>query len=130
MFAKLFIVLALVIGVAGVAAADPVEGVWKTQPDDNGYYAHVTISACGAEICGVLGRAFDSFDQPYEGPAVGRRMIWAMSPQGGGAYTGGKIWVPDRDKTYNSRMTLNGDRLSVEGCLLGICRGQTWTRLR
>ena len=57
--------------VAGAAAADPVEGVWMTQPDDNGNYAHVTIAPCGAEICGVLGKGFDSAGSPIASQATG-----------------------------------------------------------
>ena len=113
---------------AGAAWADPVEGTWKTQPDDNGHYGLVSIKACGAEICGTLGQAFDAKGNRIDSPNIGKRMIWAMKPQGNGAYSGGKIWAPDRDKTYNSKMTLSGNALKVEGCVLGICRGQTWTR--
>jgi uncharacterized protein (DUF2147 family) len=124
--------LALAVGLMGLATAalaDPVEGVWQTQPDDNGNFALVTIAACGTEICGTLGKGYDSAGQPIASPNIGRQMIWGMSPKGGGAYGGGKIWAPDRDKTYNSKMALSGDRLKVEGCVLGICRGQTWRRV-
>ena len=114
---------------AGAAFADPVEGTWKTQPDDNGNYGVVSIKTCGAEICGTLGQGYNSAGQKISSPNIGKRMIWAMKPQGGGQYSGGKIWAPDRDKTYNSKMTLSGNRLKVEGCVLGICRGQTWTRM-
>ncbi|MCB1332929.1 MAG: DUF2147 domain-containing protein [Roseivivax sp.] len=115
---------------AGAALADPVEGVWKTQPDDNGHYGHITISMCGAEICGVIGKAYDGAGKELASENVGKQMIWAMQAEGGGQYKGGKIWAPDRNKTYNSRMALNGDTLKVEGCVLGICRGQTWTRVK
>ena len=114
---------------AGAALADPVVGTWKTQPDDNGNYGHVIISTCGSEICGVIDKGYDSKGKQLASPNVGKRMLWAMKPQGGGAYSGGKIWAPDRDKTYNSKMTLSGNTLKVEGCVLGICRGQTWTRV-
>ena len=46
------------IAMAGTAAADPVLGVWKTEPDD-GAYGHVEMSMCGAAICGILIRSFD-----------------------------------------------------------------------
>ena len=53
-----------------------------------------------------------------------------MEAQGSGAYSGGKVYSPDRDKTYNSKMQLSGNKLAVSGCVLGICRdGGTWTRL-
>ena len=113
----------------GAAFADPVEGTWRTQPDDNGNFGVVTISSCGSSICGTLGQGYDASGNKIASPNIGRQMIWDMKPQGGGAYRGGKIWAPDRDKTYNSKMTLNGDTLSVEGCVLFICRdGGTWTR--
>ena len=32
---------------AGAAFADPVEGNWKTKPDDNGNFGIVKIAACG-----------------------------------------------------------------------------------
>ncbi len=114
---------------AGAAAADPVVGVWKTQPGDEGNYAHVTISTCGAKICGVLGKGFNASGGEIASDNIGRQMIWDMSADGGGKYSGGKIWAPDRDKTYNSKMTLSGNSLEVKGCVLGICRGQVWTRV-
>jgi len=110
--------------------ADPVEGVWKTRPDDNGNFGHVQVAPCGAKICGVLVKAFDNSGAPVDSPNVGKRIIWDMVAEGDGYYAGGKIWSPDRDKTYNSNMTLKGDSLGVKGCVLGICRdGGTWTRV-
>jgi uncharacterized protein (DUF2147 family) len=48
-----------------------------------------------------------------------------------GVYDDGKVWSPDRDKTYSSDMTLSGNSLAVRGCVLGICRdGGTWTRVK
>lgn len=122
--------MAAVFALAGGAAlADPVEGTWRTQPDDNGNFGLVKISTCGAEICGVLGQGYDKSGNKVSSPNNGKRMIWAMQPKGNGKYAGGKIWAPDRDKTYNSKMQLNGSSLKVEGCVLGICRGQTWSRV-
>ena len=111
------------------AAADPIFGTWKTQPDDNGNFGHVEISACGNAVCGVIRAAFDSAGNPRPSDNIGKRMIWDMNARGDGNYRGGKIWAPDRDKTYNSRMELSGNTLEVSGCVLGICRGQTWSRV-
>ncbi|MBV2360441.1 DUF2147 domain-containing protein [Thalassococcus sp. CAU 1522] len=127
---KILSIAAGLVLAASAAMADPVEGVWKTQPGDDGNFGLVTISACGAEICGVLGQGYDKAGKKIDSPNIGKRMIWAMKPNGGGQYSGGKIWAPDRDKTYNSKMTLSGNQLKVEGCVLGICRGQTWTRVK
>lgn len=117
--------------IAGAAAADPVLGTWKTAPDDNGHFGHVQIAPCGPAFCGVLVRAFDGAGKPLESPNVGKRIVWDMQNKGDGRYADGKVWSPDRDKTYNSRMRLSGDSLSVSGCVLGICRdGGTWSRVK
>lgn len=113
---------------AGAAMADPVVGTWKTQPGDDGNYALVTIAKCGSQICGTLGKGFDSSGNTIDSPNIGRKMIWDMNADGGGSYSGGKIWAPDRDKTYKSKMSLSGNTLKVSGCVLGICRSQTWKR--
>ena len=117
--------------VAGSAWADPVEGVWQTRKDDNGNFGHVEIAPCGPAFCGVLVRAFDGAGKQIESPNVGKRIVWDMVAYPDGLYDDGKIWSPDRDKTYNGDMTLAGDRLSVRGCVLGICRdGGTWQRVK
>ena len=116
---------------AGAAfAADPVEGIWKTAPDDNGNFGHIDVKACGPAFCGTLIKAFDGSGAQIESPNVGRQIIWDMMAKGDGNYEDGKVWSPDRDKTYNSYMILKGDGLSVKGCVLGICRdGGTWSRV-
>ena len=120
----------LAAGATGAAAADPVLGVWQTQPGDDGAFGQVTMADCGGTLCGTLTRAFDAAGKPKDSDRIGRKIVWDMTPEGGGAYGGGKIWAPDRDKTYNSKMMLAGDRLTVSGCVLGICRSQIWTRVR
>ena len=116
---------------AGTAAlADPVYGTWKTGPGDDGSFAHVTLADCGGKICGTLGKAFNRAGKPVSSDKVGKRMIWDMAPAGDGKYSGGKIWAPDRDKTYKSKMALSGNALKVSGCVGPICRSQTWTRVQ
>lgn len=117
---------------AGMAmAADPVEGVWKTKADDNGNFGHIEIKPCGPAFCGTLVKAFDSAGAETDSPNVGKKIVWDMMATGDGNYEDGKIWSPDRDKTYSSYMVLQGDGLSVKGCVFGICRdGGTWTRVK
>lgn len=121
---------AMLVVCAATAGADPVLGTYKTQPDDNGNYGHVELYQCDANICGVIRKAFDGSGAEVASDNIGRRMLWDMTAQGGGAYGGGKIWAPDRDKVYTSKMALSGDALSVSGCVLVVCRSQTWTRVR
>lgn len=124
-----FALIAAVTLLAGAASADPVAGTWKTQPGDDGAYGHVTVAPCGSAICGTIAKAFNASGQEIASDNIGKPIIWDMQAKGGGAYSGGKIWAPDRDKTYNSKMSLSGNALKVEGCVLGICRDQMWSRV-
>lgn len=113
------------------AFADPVEGMWRTEPDDNGNTGNIQIAPCGDRICGVLVQAFDGGGAIMASDNIGKQIIWDMIPEGEGYYDGGKVWSPDRNKTYKSNMTLTGDSLTVKGCVLGICRnGGTWARVK
>ncbi len=127
---KLALTAALIFA-AGSALADPVEGTWKTKPDDNGDYGHVEIAPCGEMFCGVLVEAFDSSGAVKDSENIGKQIIWDMVAYGDGAYDDGKVWSPDRNKTYNSEMQLSGDSLAIKGCVIGICRdGGTWARVK
>ncbi|MFK7751465.1 MAG: DUF2147 domain-containing protein [Sedimentitalea sp.] len=128
-------VLSAVLGVtlAGTALADPVAGVWKTAPGDSGGYLHVKIAPCGSAICGTIQSAFeDGGARSTDYEHLGKRLIWDMAADGGGAYSGGKIWAPDNNKTYSSKMKLSGRKLVVKGCVAGglVCRGQDWKRVK
>lgn len=121
---------AAVLGiVAGAAGADPVEGVWQTEPD-SGAYAHVTMQPCGTAICGVISRSFNAQGE-YKSPNQGKTLVIDMVPQGGGNYRG-KVWRPSNNKIYRGKMSLNGDRLKMQGCVAGglICSSQAWRRVQ
>lgn len=112
-------------------AADPVEGTWKTTPDDNGNFGHIQIAPCGGAICGTLVKSFGPDGGEIASENTGKKIIWDMKADGGGKYSGGKVWAPDRDKTYKSKMQLDGNSLNIQGCVLGICRdGGNWKRLQ
>lgn len=122
---------AAVLMSAGMAIADPAHGTWKTIPDDNGNYGHIAVTTCSnGKICGQLVKSFNPDGSVLESENTGKMIIWDMENLGGGNYGNGKIWSPDRDRTYKSKMTLSGSSLAVEGCVLGICRdGGTWSRV-
>ncbi|PSL20387.1 DUF2147 domain-containing protein [Shimia abyssi] len=130
---KQMMMAAAMVLAGGAAMADPAEGVWKTAPGDSGGYLHVAISACGAALCGTIKEAIAA-DGANTGDYehLGKKMLWDMKANGGGKYSGGKIWAPDTDKTYKSKMTLNGNTLSVRG-FVGVSafgRSQDWTRIQ
>lgn len=116
---------------AGQALADPIFGTWRTPADDNGNSGHVQVKACGDMICGTLIKSFDASGNPMDSANIGKLIIWDMKARGSGKYGGGKVWSPDRDKTYASKLVLEGDSLKVSGCVLVVCRdGGTWQRVQ
>ncbi len=122
--------LALAMGLSGAAMADPLVGTWRTAPDDNGDTGLIEVTICGTSLCGTLVEAFDSSGNSMASPNIGRQIIWNTNPTGDGSSYRGRIYAPDRDSTYNSRLTLSGNTLQVCGRLLGIQRcGGDWTRV-
>ena len=115
---------------AAAAFADDALGDWRTQPDDNGNFGVVRLAPCSGKICGTLMSSYDSAGKPFASERAGTTIVKDMSPNGGGAYSGGTIYAPDRDKTYRSKMQLNGNTLTVSGCVGPFCRSQTWTRVK
>ncbi|WP_417249882.1 DUF2147 domain-containing protein [Celeribacter sp.] len=119
----------LALGLATPAfAADPVEGTWQTQVDD-GSYAYVKLAPCGPAICGNITRTFNA-EGEYKSPNIGKALVIDMAPKGGGAYEG-KVWRPSNNKIYIGKMEMNGDRLTLKGCVAGglICSSQIWARI-
>lgn len=128
---KKTLTMAVALGLlATQTLADPLFGIWATVPDDNGNSGHIRVEACGDAICGTLIKSFDGAGKEYASENIGKLIIWDMKPRGNGSYGGGKIWSPDRDQTYSSKLKLDGDTVQVSGCVLVICRdGGTWTRV-
>ncbi len=128
---KIALSAAAVLFSAGMAlAADPLEGVWRTAADDNGESGLINVAPCGAELCGTLAKAYDASGAEKASDNIGRKIISETVNNGGGKYSG-KIYSPDRDKTYTSKLVLKGDVLKVSGCVFGICRnGGTWTKVK
>lgn len=114
MLGKLSLFAAATLLMAGVAAADPIEGAWRTQSG-----ATAAISNCGGGFCITLKSS------KHKGKQIGR-----MAPQGENEYAG-EITDPETDKTYTGKGSLSGTTLKMKGCVLGglICKSQTWTRL-
>ncbi len=114
---------------AGLAAADPAQGVWKTEVDD-GAYAHVEMKPCGGNICGKIARTFNSGGE-YESANKGKLLVRNMTPKGDGSYNG-KVWRPSNDKIYIGKMQVDGNTLVLKGCVAGglICSSQKWTRVK
>lgn len=123
-------IIAAALAVAGTAAAaDPIEGVWQTQPDE-GAFAHVTVAPCGGAFCGTITRTFKDAAE-FQSPNLGKQIVRNMAPQGGGEYSG-QVWRPANDKVYNGKASVSGDRMSLSGCVAGglICKSQAWAKIQ
>ena len=120
---------ALALAATAALAADPIEGVWQTQPDE-GALALVRIAPCGAAFCGTIVKTFKG-QQEYRSPNIGKQIVIGMTPSGEGAYAG-KVLRPADNKTYNGKAQVSGGSMKLSGCVAGglICKSQTWTRLR
>ena len=125
---RIAITAAALFALAAPAFADPLEGMWRTAKDDNGNSGLIQVAPCGEALCGTLVKSFDANGNDMASANIGRQIISQTVARGNGEYRG-KVYSPDRDKTYNSRLQLTGDTLAVSGCVIGICRdGGTWTR--
>ena len=110
-----------------------VEGVWKTEANEQGGYLEVTVAPCASDdskICGKISKAYNKDGEDSSYPNLGKPIIENMSMDDETSFSGGTIWDPEKDKTYKSKMTLQGDELDVDGCVAIICDGQAWQRVK
>ncbi len=114
---------------AGAASADPIEGLWQTQPDE-GSFAYVKITPCGSAFCGTISRTFKDKAE-YNSPNIGKKIVIDMVPQGGGNYKG-QVLRPADNKIYSGKASVNGNSMKLSGCVAGglICKKQNWSRLQ
>jgi len=125
------------------ALAADAEGRWRTIDDETGEAKSIVEIERSAD--GVYrGKVVELFnpsrpdptcdkcsDDRKGQPIIGMEIIRNMRTSGADAYAGGTILKPDEGKVYKSKMKLieNGGKLEVSGCVLFICRSQTWERI-
>jgi len=135
------------IGLAAVAvsalvalpaqAAQPVTGRWATVDGK----AIVNSAPCGTHLCGRIekivkptpGRPHTDIKNPdptlRSRPLVGLALLSDFSDAGD--IWKGTIYDPESGKSYNSKVSRNGDgTLKVQGCIAFFCKTQTWTPVR
>ena len=139
-FAAAFAVCGLA---ASAASASPsAEGDWIVEKRDG----TVRIAPCRNDASRLCGNIV-SMPQPNDASGQRKRdvnnpdaamrsrtilglpLITGFKPAGPGKWDGGKIYNPEDGKTYNSKMEVTAKgTLKVSGCVLVICKAQTWTR--
>ena len=96
---------------AGAAAADPIEGRWKTEAGST-----AQISSCGKEFCVKL------INGSHAGKQIGKMAV------DGNEYRG-TITDPNEDKTYDGKAWLpSNSTLKMRGYSGLFFKTQTWTR--
>ena len=132
--------IAMLCAGIGVALADP-KGLWLA---DDG--AHVSITACGSDLCGVLVHTGSPLDpdtgRPWTDknnadphlqnrPLIGVTVLIAMRPNGVGKWSG-HLYNTDDGKTYNGNLSeLDARTIHVEGCVgTVLCGGEDMTRIK
>ena len=106
-----------------------VLGEWWTP----GFGARVKLERCFNEICGHIVWVWD--DAPGQiadqRPLVGRKVVEGMRQEATNAqrWSGGTLYNPEDGRHYKGALTLAAaNRLTLEGCVLMICKSQTWRR--
>ncbi|MBB5516780.1 uncharacterized protein (DUF2147 family) [Rubricella aquisinus] len=123
---------ALIALMPASAIAEAAHGMWASERNEEGNWIEVNIQPCAGDAaltCGTIARAMSATGENTEYEHTGRMIIEDMEVLDATRYANGTIWAPDDDKTYKSNMQVNGDTLTVKGCVLFICRGQDWTRV-
>ena len=112
------------------AAAETIDGMWRSPDGKRGSYLHVQVHPCSRDSdarCAVVIAAFAGAKQR----AVGQQVMRDMVRQPDGTWEGTVI-QPLKGHVYSSRISPAGaGAMIVEGCVLGmlLCRKQKWTRV-
>lgn len=111
--------LLAVATITTAAYAGSANGTWLRS---NG--AHVLAFNCG----GGLGLKVTKSPEPQK---VGKTIMCGAKASGPNKWKGTVLNLDDNQK-YSGYVTLNGNSLTLSGCVLGgiICKNDTWSRLK
>lgn len=122
----------------GPALADPT-GLWLDKDGDT-----LRIQPCGVALCGTIANLKVRLD-PETGrprvdkknvdarrrnrPLVGIQSLIAMRPTGPGKWSG-TLYNPEDGHTYSGNLIeLGQGKIRIEGCVLGMCGGESLSRV-
>lgn len=135
----LLLALAMLPLSSAAYAADPT-GAWLNEDKDG----IVQIADCGGALCGNVVWIKNPLDAATGQPALdkkntdpaqrsrpimGLRVLSAMKPSSTAGKWDGNIYSIDDGKTFGGNLIMKGDNeMRVQGCVMLICQGETWTR--
>ncbi len=139
---KMILAAVLTTFAFGASAQNPASpiGKWKTLDDETG--KAMTISEVYEAQNGTLAaRIVENLGMPatctgcsgaYKNkPFVGIVTLWNLKPTGQGTWGNGNGYKPSDDRHFkvkSVRLTENGRKLEVKGCVAFICKTATWVR--
>lgn len=101
----------------------------------------VRIAPCGERLCGTVVRVLakgarvpladvNNPDRSLRShPLVGLQVLTGFV-RDGSSWTGGRAYDPKTGRSYKARLAPAGDgSLTVTGCILFLCKSQSWARL-
>ena len=122
-FAATFVATNLaLVALAAPASADDLKGEWARGDG----LVRSRIAPCGASIC-----ATNTWTKNPQGDEkVGDRLVMDMHETSHDHWTG-SAFDPQRNRTYSMQLSVEGDRMTTRGCVLGglLCRSVDWTRV-
>ena len=131
------------LGFAASAADHSAAGRWKTIDDKNGKVKSIVeiSQAANGTLSGKVVEILQSDRSPNpvcdkcdgerkNKPVKGMTILWNLKADDASNWSGGTILDPANGKTYKSKLALQpgGQKLDVSGCVMFICRAQTWVR--
>jgi uncharacterized protein (DUF2147 family) len=103
-------------------AAQKAYGEWAR---DDGQ-VRTRIAPCGKAVCAVNTWA----KNPSGDEKAGDRLVMTLN-QSGVSHWVGSAFDPQRNSTYSMDISVQGNRLTTRGCVMGgfLCRDVAWTRV-
>lgn len=111
----------LVSTLASTASAAEPYGVWM-RPSTG---TQVRFYDCGGKLCGKIVGVKDQSRKSEIGT-----VILPGAAKSGAAEWKGDLLNTENGKTYSGVVALEGNGLSLKGCIGFICQGETWTRVK
>jgi len=127
-----FVIILILLTFSPLAHSENVEGIYQTEANEEGNYLLVSMGSCEKNnnlTCGTIIAAYEKETENKEYEHLDKLIVWDMKHYMPGKYKKGKIWDSSKDKIYKSKMEVSGNNLLVSGCILVICREQTWVGL-
>ncbi len=136
MIYRMGLALAAFVAVPSMATTpSALTGRWKTD-DGKGI---VAMAPCGTKMCGKIERLL--IKQPAGGQldernpdkqkrgrqVTGLQIYWDLAPTSDGWK--GQGYSPEDGRYYTAHLRVNGNKLTMKGCVAVFCRTVTWTRM-